>query len=124
MGWAYIHQGDVERGLQCCDKALAFSPILPRYGAIAKAARGHGLIKAGRFEAGFAELREALAWLHCHASRFSYVTTALPLAEGYLRAGDIARARPLIQELFDASKAGGYLHVESGLLVDGGVPGH
>jgi hypothetical protein len=52
------------------------------------------------------------------------VTTALPLAEGYLRAGDIARARPLIQELFDASKAGGYLHVESGLLVDGGVPGH
>jgi tetratricopeptide (TPR) repeat protein len=112
MGWAYIHQGDVERGLQCCDEALAFSPILPRYGAIAKAVRGHGLIKAGQFEAGFAELREALAFLNRHASRFSYVTTALPLAEGYLRARDTARARPLIQELFDASKVGGYPHVE------------
>jgi class 3 adenylate cyclase/tetratricopeptide (TPR) repeat protein len=112
MGWAYIHQGDVERGLQCCEEALAFAPMLPRYGAIAKAARGHGLIKAGRFEAGFAELRDALAWLHRHASHFSYVTTALPLAEGYLRQGDTASARPLIQEIYDASKAGGYSHIE------------
>jgi class 3 adenylate cyclase/tetratricopeptide (TPR) repeat protein len=112
MGWVYIHQGDVERGLQCCEEALAFSPMLPRYEAIAKAAHGHGLIKARQFEAGFAELREALAWLHPHASHFSYVTTALPLAEGYLRHGDSASARPLVQEIFDASRDGGYSHIE------------
>jgi tetratricopeptide (TPR) repeat protein len=112
MGWAYIHQGDVERGLQCCEEALAFSPSLPRYEALAKAARGHGLIKAGRFEAGFAELRQALAWLQRHASPFTYVTSALPLAEGYLRHGDIASARSLISEIFDASRAFGYSHIE------------
>jgi tetratricopeptide (TPR) repeat protein len=102
----------LKRGLQCCEEALAFSPMLPRYRAIAKAAHGHGLIKAGQFETGFGELREALAWLHSHASRFSYVTSAFPLAEGYLRRGDIASARLLIQEIFDVSKAGGYSHIE------------
>jgi tetratricopeptide (TPR) repeat protein len=33
MGLAYIQQGNIERGLQCCDEARALAPILPRRGA-------------------------------------------------------------------------------------------
>ena len=112
MGLAYIQQGDIERGLQCCDEALALAPILPRDAALAKVGRGYGQIKAGRFEAGFAELREALAWQDRSGFRFTYLSFALFLAEGYLRRGDTASARPLIQDLLEGSKANGYTQIE------------
>jgi tetratricopeptide (TPR) repeat protein len=112
MGLAYIQQGNIERGLQCCDEALALAPILPRDAALAKAGRGYGQIKAGRFEAGFAELREALAWQKRSGFRFTYLSFALFLAEGCLRRGDTASARPLIQDLLEGSKVRGYSHIE------------
>ena len=112
MGSTYIQQGDVERGVQCCDEALALSPILPRDAAMAKGVRGYGQVKAGRFDAGIAELREALAWLGRSGLRYSYVTDALRLAEGYLRRGDTANAEPLIQDILEVSRASGYLHFE------------
>ena len=112
MGLAYIQQGNIERGLQCCDEALALAPILPRDAALAKAGRGYGQIKAGRFETGFAELREALAWQKRSGFRFTYLSFALFLAEGYLRRGDTASARPLIQDLVEGSKVRGYSHIE------------
>jgi class 3 adenylate cyclase/tetratricopeptide (TPR) repeat protein len=113
MGLAYIQQGNIERGLQCCDEALAVAPILPRDAALAKVGRGYGQIKAGRFEVGFAELREALAWQNRSDFRFTYLSVALFLAEGYLRCGDTVGARPLIQELIDGSRARGYLQLEA-----------
>jgi len=112
MGLAYIQQGNIERGLQCCDKALALAPILPRDEALAKVGRGYGQIKAGWFEAGFAELREALAWQNRSGFRFTYLSFALFLAEGYLRHGDTAGARPLIQDVLEGSRARGYSHIE------------
>ena len=112
MGLAYIQQGNIERGLQCCDEALALAPILPRDAALAKVGRGYGQIKAGRFEAGFAELGEGLAWQDRAGFRFTYLSFALFLAEGYLRCSDTARACPLIQDLLEASKARGYLQIE------------
>jgi class 3 adenylate cyclase/tetratricopeptide (TPR) repeat protein len=112
MGLAYIQQGNIERGLQCCNQALALAPILPRDSALAKVGRGYGQIKAGRFEVGFAELSEALAWQNRSGFRFTYLSFALFLAEGYLRCGDPASAGPLIQDVLEGSKVGGYLHIE------------
>jgi class 3 adenylate cyclase/tetratricopeptide (TPR) repeat protein len=112
MGLAYIQQGNIKRGLQCCDEALALAPILPRDAALAKVGRGYGQIKAGRFEAGFAELREALAWQNRSGFRFTYLSFALFLAEGYLRRGDTTSAGPLLQEVLEGSKARGYSQIE------------
>ncbi len=47
IGAAHIHQGDIERGLRCCDEALALNP-LPFDVAMAKVFRGYGQIRAGR----------------------------------------------------------------------------
>jgi class 3 adenylate cyclase/tetratricopeptide (TPR) repeat protein len=112
MGSTYIQQGDVERGLQCCDEALALAPILPRDSAMAKGVRGYGQIKAGQFDAGIANLREALAWLGRSGLRYAYLTDALRLAEGHLRRGDTTNAQPLIQDILEVSRASGYLHFE------------
>jgi class 3 adenylate cyclase/tetratricopeptide (TPR) repeat protein len=111
MGLAYIHQGDVERGLQCCDKALALAPI-PRDAATVRIARGYGKTKAGQIEDGVAELHEALAWFESSHMRFTYVIGAALLAEGYLRRGDCAAARPLIDHVLETSWTTGYLHYE------------
>ncbi len=47
MGLAHIQQGDIERGLECCNEALALAP-LPRDAAWARVILGYGKIKAGR----------------------------------------------------------------------------
>lgn len=112
MGFAYIQQGNLEKGLKCCDKALALASILPRDTAMASAARGYGEIKAGRLDAGIADLRKAVAWLDRSGFRYTYLTNALWLAEGYLRRGEGARVRTLIQHILDTSKAKAYPLVE------------
>jgi tetratricopeptide (TPR) repeat protein len=112
MGLTYIQQGNIERGLECCNEALALAPILLRDAALARVGRGYGQIKAGNFEAGFTELREALAWQSHAGLHFTYLSFSLFLAEGYLRHNDTASASRLIQEILAASKAAGYLHLE------------
>jgi len=112
IGFTYIEQGDVEKGLECCDKALGFASILPRDTAMASAVRSYGEVKAGRLEAGIAGLREAVAWLDRSGFRYTYLTNALWLAEGYLRQGDLAGARALIQHILDTSKASAFPLVE------------
>src|SRR5205823_4388328 len=44
MGSAHIQRGDLERGLQCCEEALALAPI-PYDVENARAVHGYGLIK-------------------------------------------------------------------------------
>ncbi|MGH9364607.1 MAG: ATP-binding protein, partial [Thermoanaerobaculia bacterium] len=61
-GSTHVQRGDVDAGLRCCEEALALSPI-PFDAANIKAVRGYGLVKAGKTEAGIAELTEALSWL-------------------------------------------------------------
>ena len=111
MGVTYIQQGDPERGIEYCNKALALRP-LPYDTATAKWARGYGEIKAGRVDAGIADLNEAVAWLE--RSRLSYPRrrVGLYLAEGHLRRGDCATARSLIESILEPSRAMGYLHLE------------
>ena len=111
MGSTYIQQGELERGLQCCNRALALAPI-PRDAMMARAAIGYAEIKAGRVDAGVEQLTEALAWFDRSDHRYAYLRYALWLAEGHLRRGDRASARPLIDEVLNTSRRMGYLHCE------------
>ncbi|HEV2301656.1 MAG TPA: AAA family ATPase [Stellaceae bacterium] len=111
MGAAYIQQGEVSRGIECCDEALALNPI-PRDAAWAKMVRGYGYIKAGRINEGITELSEALAWFESARMRVTQVIGTTWLAEGHLRRGDSARARPLIDHLLATTRESGYLQFE------------
>ena len=112
IGSAYIHRGDIERGLRCCDEALSLNP-LPFDVAMAKVFRGYGLIRAGRADAGIADLTEAIGWFDRSRLHHVRVTPALRLAEGYLsRAGELGTARALIDDVLTTSRAKGYRYVE------------
>jgi len=111
MGLAHIALGNVERGMQCCNEALALGPI-PRDAATVRMARGYGKIKGGQIDDGIAELCEALAWFESSHMRFTQVIGTVWLAEGYLRRGDRSSARPLIDCLLATSRTTGYLHYE------------
>jgi class 3 adenylate cyclase/tetratricopeptide (TPR) repeat protein len=111
LGLAHIQQGDVERGLQCCNEALALAP-LPRDTAWARVILGYGKIKAGRLDEGIAELSEGLAWFESSHMRWTHTIGAVYLAEGYLRRGDRAGARPLIERVLATCRLTGYLHYE------------
>ncbi|MGH7044759.1 MAG: ATP-binding protein [Stellaceae bacterium] len=111
IGLASIQQGNVERGLECCEHALALSPI-PRDAAFAGAIRGFGNIRGGRLEGGIAELRDAIAWFENARMQWTYVICAVWLAEGWLRRGDRTEARPLIERVLATSRATGYAQYE------------
>jgi tetratricopeptide (TPR) repeat protein len=110
-GLAPYPAGDVERGLECCEEALALAP-LPRDSAFARVVRGYGKIKADRLDDGITELREALAWFESSHMQWTYVIGAVWLAEGYLRSGDRVAARPLIDYVLETSRATGYRQYE------------
>jgi len=111
MAVAYIVQGDIERGLECCDQALALAPI-PRDAAYLQMVRGYGNIKAGRLDEGVMVLAEGLAWFEHSHMRYIQVIGGCWLAEGHLRRGDHSSARSLIQDLLSTSRTAGYLHYE------------
>jgi tetratricopeptide (TPR) repeat protein len=111
IGSAHIHQGDIERGLRYCDEALALNP-LPYDVAMAKVFHGYGEIRAGRLDAGIAELTEAIAWFDRSRLHHVRVTPALRLAEGYLSRGELGTARALIDNVLTTSRAKGYRYVE------------
>jgi tetratricopeptide (TPR) repeat protein len=111
MGSAYVQQGDLKRGRECCEEALAHAAI-QRDVMIAKAARAYAEIKAGRFDRGIADLAEAAEWHDRSDLRYSYLRYALWLAEGHLRRGDRTPARPLIAHVLSTSRSLGYRHCE------------
>jgi len=111
MGVAHFVRGDLERGLQCCNEALALAPI-PRDIAWASVVRGYGKIKAGHANQGIAELSEGLAWFESSRMRWTHVIGAVWLAEGHLRRGDYATARPFIENLLSTCRSAGYFHYE------------
>lgn len=112
MGVTYIQQGDPERGIGYCNEALALGP-LPYDAATAKGARGYGEIKAGRIDAGIADLSEAVAWLESSRLRYPRWRFSVLLAEGHLRHGDRAAARSLIEGILEPSRTMGYPHFEA-----------
>jgi class 3 adenylate cyclase/tetratricopeptide (TPR) repeat protein len=110
-GTVHIVRGEVERGLECCNEALALTP-LPREAAWARAVRAYGKIKAGDVDAGVAELSEAFAWFESSHLRFTRLFFAMWLAEGHLRRGDRASAKPLIEDALATCRTTGYQHYE------------
>jgi class 3 adenylate cyclase/tetratricopeptide (TPR) repeat protein len=110
-GATYIRKGDPQRGIEYCNEALALGP-LPYDAAMAKAVRGYGKLKAGEFDAGIADLQEAVAWFENSRLRYTRTDYTSWLAEGHLRRGDRASARPLIEDVLETSRARGYRHLE------------
>jgi class 3 adenylate cyclase/tetratricopeptide (TPR) repeat protein len=103
LGQTHILRGDVDEGLRCCEEALVLSPA-PFDAAVTTAVKGYGLVRAGQTAAGVAALTEALAWLdRLHLGHFRLLFAPY-LAEGYLREGERARARELIEETLDGSR--------------------
>jgi class 3 adenylate cyclase/tetratricopeptide (TPR) repeat protein len=112
IGLTHIHRGEIERGLQCCDEALALVPI-PRDAAWASVVHGYGNIKGGKLDVGIKELSEAIAWFANSRMSFTQIIATVWLAEGYLRRGDRAAARPLIDHVLATSQKTNYLHFEA-----------
>ena len=111
LGSAYICQGEIERGLRCCEEALTLNP-LPFDVAMAKVFRGYGEIRAGQLDASIADLTEAIAWFDRSSLHHVRVTPALRLAEGHLSRGELGTARALIDDALTMSQAKGYRYVE------------
>ena len=110
-GAVHVHRGDAKQGIQYCNEALALG-ALPFDATMAKAVRGYGEIKAGRLDAGIADLEEAVAWFANLRLRYTYARYAVWLAEGHLRRGDRAAARDLIEDVLQTSRSTGYLQME------------
>ena len=112
MGATCVYQGDCRQGLLYCDEALALG-ALPFDAAMAQAVRGYGKIKLGQIDSGIADLSESVSWFEKSRLRYTHARYGLLLAEGYLRRGDRASARPLIEGLLQTSRTLGYLHFEA-----------
>jgi tetratricopeptide (TPR) repeat protein len=110
-GWTHIRRGDPAAGVRCCEEALALNPI-PFDAAMVKAAHACALVRSGDASAGTAELAEVLVWFE--ESHLQYIRTflALWLAEGYLRQGERARARVVLEDVLGTSQELGYRYVE------------
>jgi class 3 adenylate cyclase/tetratricopeptide (TPR) repeat protein len=112
IGATYIQQGDPQRGIDCCNEALALGP-LPYDEVMTKAVRGYGEVRAGRAEAGVPDLAEAVAWFEHSGLRYTRQRFALWLAEGMLCRGDRTAARPLLDDVLEKCRRNGYVHYEA-----------
>ncbi len=110
-GWTHIHRGDPRPALRCCEEALALLPD-PFDAAMAKAARGYGLVKAGEGAAGTALLAESVEWFNRSQMRFTRCGFAIWLGDAYLRQGKLGEARATLEELLATSRDAGYRHLE------------
>jgi hypothetical protein len=77
-----------------------------------KAVRGYGQIKAGLVDEGIEDLTEAGASFENFRLQYTHSRYALWLAEGHLRRGGRAAARPLIDKALEASRSMGYAQIE------------
>jgi tetratricopeptide (TPR) repeat protein len=115
VGWwrtgsTHVQRGDPALGLQCCEEALALSPI-PFDMATIQAVHGRGLVRVGQVAAGTAELAAAVAWLAQSHLPYTHAVFALWLGEVYLHQGEWDQARALFEEVLTTSKEAGYRHL-------------
>jgi tetratricopeptide (TPR) repeat protein len=108
VGWwrtgsTHVQRGDPAMGLECCEQALALSPI-PIDSAMTRAVKGYCLIKQGHLDEGIAQLTEVLDWLErSHLGHYSWFY-GFWLAEGYLRRGEPLRAGALVEDILATSR--------------------
>jgi class 3 adenylate cyclase/tetratricopeptide (TPR) repeat protein len=110
-GWTHIQRGDPKTGLPYCEEALSLSPS-PFDAAMARAAHGYGLVKAGQAAAGIAELGEAVAWFGKSNLGRTRVAFAVWLGDAYLRQGEREKARASCEEVLAISRDLGYRNLE------------
>ncbi len=110
-GSAHIQSGDIEPGLRYCEEALALRPI-PYDFAVARTVRGYGMIRAGRVDAGVAELAATVSWFDHFRLAYVHLMTSLWLAEGYLAQGNTIAARLLVETIIETCRAAEYRHYE------------
>jgi tetratricopeptide (TPR) repeat protein len=110
-GSTHIQRGAIAQGLQCCEDALALSPIA--FDAVmTKATHGYGLIKRGDVAEGVAQLEAGVAWFRQSNLQYTHAFSALWLLEGFLRAGRHPEARALLEDVLATARDRGYRHVE------------
>jgi tetratricopeptide (TPR) repeat protein len=80
--------------------------------AMAKAARGYGLVKAGEGAAGTSHLAESVEWFNRSQMRFTRCGFAIWLGDAYLRQEKLAEARAVLEEVLATSRDAGYRHLE------------
>ncbi len=107
----HIQRGAWEEGVRLCDDALALGPS-PFDDAAARAIRGHGLARGGRFDEGIRLLSDALTWWERAKVRFTRTQFALWLAEAHVKARDLESARSLADEALATSRELGYRYLE------------
>jgi len=115
VGWwrtgsTHVQRGDPVRGLQCCEAALALSPI-PFDTATLKAARGRSFVHVGQVESGMADLTAAVTWFAQSHLRYTHAFFALWLGEAYLCQGEVFQARAIFEEVLATSQEAGYRHL-------------
>jgi class 3 adenylate cyclase/tetratricopeptide (TPR) repeat protein len=110
-GWSHIQRGDTESGLRWCEEALALSPG-PFDAAMTRAAKGHGLVKAGDLSAGAMLLAESVEWFHRSRLRLTRSVFAIWLGDAYLRQGKLVEARSTLEDVLRTSREVGYRHLE------------
>jgi len=111
IGGTLVQRGDPAGALECCAEALRLSPA-PFDAAMVKAVRGYALIKSGDLESGIALLGEAVSWFERSRLRYTRSQYALWLSEGYIRAGQLDKARSVLTGVLRQSREVGYRHLE------------
>jgi tetratricopeptide (TPR) repeat protein len=107
----HIQRGDPAAGIALCDEALGLSPT-PFDATAARAIRGYGLVKLGRFASGTDELDAAVGWYERARLPYTRSLFSLWLAESLGRAGDGTRAQPIAERVRQTSRETGYRHLE------------
>jgi tetratricopeptide (TPR) repeat protein len=110
-GWTHIQQGSTAVGIACCEEALALSPS-PFDAAMARAAMGYGLVKAGKIDAGLTMLADAVDWFGQSRLPFTRTWYALWLADAHVTIGDPGRAQTLAEEVLPLIRECGYRYFE------------
>ena len=111
-GSTHILRGDTEAGLHYCDEALALSSPVPFDTAMIKAVRALGRVKGGDLTGGAADMLEAVAWFERSRLRYTRSFVALWLVETWLRQGEHAQARALVEDVLATCRQVGYRHFE------------
>jgi tetratricopeptide (TPR) repeat protein len=111
-GWAHIMRGDPKTGVQCCERSLALSPS-PYDAAMARAAHGYGLARAGDPDGGTAELAEAVEWFGRSGLPYTRSIFAVWLSDARRHHGAAAAARTLLEEVVSMTRDLGYRYPEA-----------
>jgi tetratricopeptide (TPR) repeat protein len=107
-----VAQGDIAGCLQCCQTALSLSPS-PFDLASIRGVQGYAHAKKGDLALGIPDLENAVTASERSGVRYNWSHFGLRLAEAYIRHGDAARARTLLERILVTDRDSGYRYHEA-----------